>query len=116
MTDFRINNYELQQEAKRLAQECFDAGDTYGEDPNEYLWQSCEGHEWVIYTYKALLLCAECDTSEGEIFVNDFKAGSCEPDKQLTLAEHACAVAFGTLYLAAMDALTEIEDEARENV
>ena len=114
MTDFKINNYILQQEAQRLAQECFDEGDTHGEDPNENLWQTCEGHEWSIYTYKALLLCAECDTSDGEDFVSDFKAGSCEPDKHLTLAEHACAVAFSTLYCAAMDALADIEDEARK--
>ena len=110
MTDFRINNYELQQEAKRLAQECFDAGDTYGEDPNENLWQTCDGHEWSIYTYKAMLLCAECDTSEGEDYLEGIGA------EFSSLAEHACAVAFATLYCAAMDELADIEDEARENV
>jgi len=110
MTDFTINNYELQQEAKRLAQECFDAGDTHGDDPNECLWQTCDGHEWSIYTYKALLLCAECDTSEGEDYLEGL---GMEFD---SLAQHACAVAFATLYCAAMDALADIEDEARQYV
>ena len=109
MTDFKINNYILQQEAQRIAQECFNED---GSNPDEYLWQTCEGHEWSIYTYKALLLCAECDTSDGEEFVSDFKAGSCEPDKHLTLAEHACAVAFSTLYCAALNALEELQQEA----
>ena len=110
MTDFKINNYELQQEAKRLAQECFNEGDEGGNDPNEYLWQACEGHEWSIYTYKALLLCAECDTSEGEEYMASL-------GRELnSLSEHASEVAFGTLYCAAMDALADIEDEARENV
>ena len=90
MTDFKINNYELQQEAKRLAQECFNEGDEGGNDPNEYLWQTCDGHEWAIYTYKALLLCAECDTSEGEDYLNGLGM------EYNSLAEHACAVAFAT--------------------
>ena len=107
MTDFKINNYILQQEAQRLAQECFDEGDT--RDPSEYLWQTCDGHEWVIYTYKALLLCAECDTSEGE----DYMASL---GRELnSLSEHASEVAFGTLYYAAMDALEELQQEALEN-
>lgn len=110
MTDFTINNYVLEQEAKRLAQECFDAGDTHGEDPNEYLWQLCDGHEWVIYTYKALMLCAECDTSEGDQYA--FESGLLEFD---SIGEHACIVAFATLYCAAMDALATIEQEARDN-
>ena len=108
MTDFTINNYELQQEAKRLAQECFDEGDTHGEDPNEYLWQTCDGHEWAIYTYKALLLCAECDTSEGEDYLEGV---GMEFD---SLAQHACTVAFATLYCAAMDALAELEQEQQQ--
>jgi hypothetical protein len=33
-----------------------------------------------------------------------------------SLAEHACAVAFATLYCAAMDALAELHDEVRANV
>ena len=110
MTDFKINNYELQQEAKRLAQECFNEGDEGGNDPNEYLWQTCDGHEWAIYTYKALLLCAECDTSEGEDYLEGLDM------QHNSLAEHACAVAFATLYCAAMDELADIEDEARHNV
>lgn len=110
MTDFKINNYELQQEAKRLAQECFNEGDEGGNDPNEYLWQTCDGHEWSIYTYKALLLCAECDTSEGEDYLEGLDM------QHNSLAEHACAVAFATLYCAAMDELADIEDEARHNV
>ena len=79
-----------------------------GNDPNEYLWQTCDGHEWAIYTYKAMLLCAECDTSEGEDYLNGLGM------EYNSLAEHACAVAFATLYCAAMDALADIEDEARQ--
>ena len=110
MTDFKINNYELQQEAIRLAQECFNEGDEGGNDPNEYLWQTCDGHEWSIYTYKALLLCAECDTSEGESYLEGLGM------EHNSLGEHACAVAFATLYCAAMDALEELHDEVRANV
>jgi hypothetical protein len=110
MTDFTINNYELELEAQRLAQECFDAGDTHGEDPSEYLWQTCDGHEWVIYTYKALLLCANCDTSAGEDYLEGLG------HEYQSIGAHACVVAFATLYCAAMDALATIEQEARDNV
>lgn len=103
MTDFKINNYELQQEAKRLAQQCFDEGETHGDDPYENLWQSCEGHEWVIYTYKALLLCAECDTSDGEDYLDDL--GMTEFDD---LAHHASQVAFATLLSVCHEAYAEL--------
>ena len=107
MTDFKINNYELQQEAKRLAQDCFDA-ECFGDDPNENLWQTCDGHEWSIYTYKALLLCAECDTSDGEGYLEGLDM------QHESFSDYACSVAFCTLYCAAMDALEELHYEARK--
>lgn len=109
MTEFTIDNYTLELEAKRLAQECFDAGDTHGDDPNEYLWQACDGHEWAIYTYKALMLCANCDTSDGEDYLEGLG------HEYRNIGAHACVVAFATLYCAAMDALATIEQEARDN-
>lgn len=106
MTDFKINDYELRQEAKRLAQECFDNEDEGGNDPNDYLWQTCDGHEWVIYTYKALLLCAECDTSEGEAYLEGLDL------QHDNLGSYASAVAFATLYCAAMDELEGLHEKA----
>tara|TARA_R110000823_G_C15721865_1_gene478757 strand:- start:204 stop:530 length:327 start_codon:yes stop_codon:yes gene_type:complete len=107
MTDFKINDYILQQEAKRLAQECLDEHDTLDSllEPSELLWNKCLGHEWSIYTYKALLLCAECDTSEGEDYLEGLDM------QHDSFSDHAFDVAFYTLYCAALNALEELQQE-----
>ena len=33
--------------------------------------ETTDGHEYVIYTHKALMICAHCDTSKGEEFLDD---------------------------------------------
>jgi hypothetical protein len=67
----------LYTEARALALEAFTeaAGDL--ERAEEFLRQSCDGHEVVIYYGKAISFCAEQNTSAGEQWLDDC-GGICE--------------------------------------
>jgi hypothetical protein len=71
MSEFKINDYILEQEAKEIIAQGIIEEKEYGVPALEYAQQACDGHQWVIYTYKAMLLCAECDTSAGEEYLED---------------------------------------------
>lgn len=88
MTDFQINDYLLTKECCEVAREIFEdvtkrspdiepeqLRDVMGERAHE----DADMHEWVIYNHKALMLCAHCDTSNGEEFLSDVGMPS-DPD------------------------------------
>jgi len=105
MSDFVINDYFLHQEARAIVDEILSQADE-GQDIEELIWQAVDGHEWVIYTYKALKLCAECNTTDGEAMLED--AGQ----NFTSLSDHVTAVAYWTLYVACRDYLNELEEAA----
>ena len=102
MNDFVINDHILNQEAREIVDEILSQPDE-GQDIEELIWKAVDGHEWVIYTYKALKLCAECNTDEGEAMLED--TGQTFSD----IGDHAVAVAHETLYAACYNYLNELE-------
>ena len=81
MSDFQISDYILQTECMDLAAEIFaeferDNGpdfdpDRFRDEMFDRAHEYADGHEWVIYTYKARQLCAHCNTDQGEQFLED---------------------------------------------
>lgn len=81
MTDFQINDYLLSKECDALAAEIVAdfkedlAADETLEDKRDEMMdrahEDADGHAWVIYNYQALMLCAHCNTSNGESFLDD---------------------------------------------
>jgi len=102
MSEFIINDYLLRQEAASIVADILTNAQE-GDDIQDLIHQSCDGHEWVIYTYKALKLCAECDTSGGEAMLEDMGRTF------YNIREHAVVVAYWTLVCACQDALTQRE-------
>ena len=102
MSNFEINDFILRQEAKALAEQAIAEVEHYGGDHFELLEQAVDGHEWVIYTYKALLLCAECDTRDGEQYVED------TGQQTASIGELATVTAYATLLSAARDELCKL--------
>jgi len=102
MSDFIINDFILKAEAREIAAEADRVEHFEGSSAEEFIDDVCNGHEWTIYTYKALRLCAECDTNHGEQYTDDIgEAYKCFPD-------HVAAIAYGTLLGACHEALAEI--------
>lgn len=94
----------IAKEALENAEGCFDTA-------FDYIHQTVDGHEVSIYYHKAIQFCADHDTSRGEEYLEDCGGISHDGD---SFGMIACRIAYATLYVAAEDALRELEDEAED--
>ncbi len=94
-----INDFELTREANSIAGEILSE---MLEDGAHALLERCcdrahevaDGHQWVIYHFKALMLCAYCDTHQGEDLAEEM---GFPPEKYVDIGSHASMVAYGEL-------------------
>lgn len=116
MTEFQINDYILQKECDDLARDIFDeitadnpdeTAESLRDDMMERAHETADGHEWVIYNHKALMLCAHCDTSRGEEFLEDMGIPA-----DLTIYSIACTIAYGEMRARIEDELSDLIDNA----
>ena len=109
------SDFILAKECQELAQEIFDemtedmARDETPEDKRDDMMdrahEAADGHLWVIYTHYVLMMCAHCDTTRGEEFVDD--VGLPQP---FTLQSAATAVAYGEMRARIEEELSELID------
>ena len=97
------NQYELEQEAIRIAKDAQEEFLSHGMDVYDYMHQSCEGHECVIYTYKAIELCQQCDTDDGEEQLHEIGY------EAATFNEYATKLAYATLFNACIFAFDDLD-------
>ena len=100
------NDYELQQLALSIALEAIEEVKKHGGDHYELIDQAAASSEHAVYTYKAIMLCANCCTDDGEAILDDngYRFDS--------FAHHASILAEVTIANAALQALYEIQAEA----
>ena len=101
----------LYTEARALALEAFTESGGDVDTARDYLHESCDGHEVVIYYHKAIQFCADHETGRGEEWLDD-AGGLAQPGD--SFGAIACRIAFATLLCAAEEALQEIAEEAAE--
>ena len=101
----------LYTEAKALALEAWNESECDFDTAQEYLHQSCDGHEVAIYYHKAIQFCSDQDTSDGEDFLEDCGSLVQEGD---TFGGIACRIAYATLLVRSQEALQEIADQHEE--
>lgn len=53
-----IEKWEYTEEIDRIAREALEAEREYGQDANDYAWETIDGHGWVIYAANAALIPA----------------------------------------------------------
>lgn len=123
MNNFEISDRQLQKECEEIAKEIFDeilsdplqdvaAGDLPDIDPEDWrddmddrAHQTIDGHQWVIYTHKAIMLCAHCNVDQGEAFLEDTGLPA-----EVTFGSLATAIAYGEMrarVMAEIDTLIE---------
>ena len=105
------NQYQLETEAKSIAKMAMAEKREYGTDAADYIHQVCDGHESVIYTYKAGLLCLECDRDNAEEHLEevDYQAAS--------YADYVTRLAYAILFDACITAFYELpQDEEEEEI
>ena len=102
------NQYELEQEAKEIAKMAMIEQREFGTDPSDYINQACDGHESVIHTYKAGLLCLECDRDNAEYQLEeiDYQAAS--------YADYVTKLAYAILFDACMTAFYDLPQDEEE--
>lgn len=99
----------LYTEARTIALEAIEQSEGNFDEARDFLHQSCDSHEVVIYYHKAIKFCAEQDTSEGEAWLDDC-GGIAQPGD--TFGQIACRIAFATLLCECESILHELETEA----
>ena len=102
------NQYELEQEAIRIAKEAIEAQAKHGQDASEYMHETCDGHESVIYTYKAGLLCLECDRDNAEYHLDEIGYQFTSYDDYVT------KLAYAILLDACMTAFYDLRENESE--
>ncbi len=101
----------LYKEARAIALEAWEETGKDIDEAQDFIHQSCDSHEVVIYYGKAIQFCADQNTSDGEQWLEDCGGIAQEGD---CFGQFASRIAFATLYCAAMEALNEIEQEESE--
>jgi hypothetical protein len=100
-----LNDYTLTQYCNDIAAEIAGQFDNIDE-ALDLVWQYADGSEHVIYYAKAHELCRNCDTENGEAFVQD-----CFSDVPMTYDDMACRIAYGEIEARINQKLWEIFDE-----
>ena len=95
-----INDHKLDQIAKEYAIDIV----ADGGDPTDLAHEYADGSEWAIYYNKAHELCQNCNTDNGEQYLED-----CGPPETPTYDSIASYIAYGELYGRIVDALNEME-------
>ena len=100
--DYIKNDYELKQLARSIAEEAIEEVKNHGGDHYELIGQAAASSEHAIYTYKAIMLCANCCTDDAEALLDD---------RFESFAHHACLLAEVTIQNAALQEFYELGGE-----
>ena len=99
------NDFELKQLALSIALEAIEEVKNHGGDHYELIDQKAADSEHAIYSYKAIMLCANCCTDDAEKMLDD-------ADYNFeSFAHHACILAEVTIMNAAIHELYELGGE-----
>ena len=98
----------LCEECKSIVDEAIEQVGIDEDSLQEFIHQSCDGHEISIYYYKAIEFCAEQDTSDGEQWLEDCESLVVQGD---TFGPIACRIAFATLLVECERILAETLEE-----
>ena len=101
------NDYELQQLALSIALEAIDEVKQHGGDHYELIDQAAASSEHAVYTYKAIMLCANCCTADAEEMLNDNGY-----ERFDSFAHHASILAEVTIANAALQEFYDLGGEA----
>lgn len=119
MSDFQINDHILTKECDSLAAEIFaeyvakleddETPEDYQDEMHDRAHEDADMHEWVIYNWKALMLCAHCDTGNGEEFMDD--VGFEWKQGESTIYTVASFLAYGEIRARIIGELNRLIDE-----
>ena len=98
-SDFQLNQY-----AESAARDIVDEIKKHGGEACDMAHEHADGSEHVIYYYKAHAICQNCNTENGEAFLEDIGG----PVKDVSYNSIATTIAFGELHSRILRALYEM--------
>lgn len=104
-----MNDYELTKEAESLARKIWEESCGDESVARDLAHQYADGHEIAIYYHKAIQVCADCRTDDGEQWLEDC-GGICQPGD--SFGQIACRIAFAELLCRIESALSDIIEES----
>ena len=106
------NQFEFDQEIAALATDIFSETLEYNPDADrdaleplldERCWETADGHQWTIYTYQAMQLCANVNTDDGEEWLEEVHG---KPfDECNSYSDVVTRLTFATIHTALHEAL-----------
>lgn len=125
MSDLIKSDWHLDKEAESFARDIFDTfkdenggaafdAESFADDMRERAWEYADNSEHVIYTARAIAICANCNTDDGEDRLADWSSvsgngnpfGDCD-----TFADVCTKLAFVELLCRIESKLQELIDE-----
>jgi hypothetical protein len=107
MSDTIQNDYQLNEYAESCARDILAEIAEHGGDSSEMAHEYADGSEHVIYYYLAHAICQNCNTDEGEAFLE--AVGNPDP---VTYDRLAATIAYGELRARIESAIAELQDES----
>ena len=105
-----INDFWLTEYCNEIARDISrDARDF--EQAMDWASESADGSEYVIYTYKAHMLCQNCNVDNGREFVRD-----CYGETWLEYDQQASAIAYGEILCRIQSAINSNFEAWKEEV
>lgn len=80
----------------------------FRDDMSDRAHETADGHEWVIYNHKALMICAHCNTEYGDDFLSEI---GFKWTQDSTIYSVATAIVFGEMRGRIEFRLSELIDE-----
>lgn len=123
MSDLIKSDYQLTQTAKSYAQDIFDTfkdenggatfeAEHFADDMRERAWEQADSSEHVIYTHRAIAICCNCDTDDGEDRLGDWSSAPGKPFADADSFADVCTkLAFATLLGAIESELQTLIDD-----
>tara|TARA_R110002153_G_scaffold61564_1_gene166063 strand:+ start:221 stop:1087 length:867 start_codon:yes stop_codon:yes gene_type:complete len=105
-SDFNLDAYATDIAVDIFTDHCLDRDEAF-----DIAWQPVDGSEWIIYHAKSHEICANCNTDQGEQFIEDtggFPVGS-------TYDSMASLIAYSELMARVNEALETLFDIAAAN-
>lgn len=105
------SDYELAKVAKEYAESIM-AEYADDDDRQDAIHEYADQSEHVIYTARAIAICGNCNTYDGESYLEEIYEkpfDGCE-----TFSEVCTRLAYAVLYCAIRDALQELIEESQE--
>jgi hypothetical protein len=119
----RFDDYTLEKECEQLAENILseylldndmatELVDEYADELSDRVTETVDGHEYVIYHYKALRFCAECNTDDGDAFLSEVGIDR----EDLSLSRIASTVLYGEMQARVTRHLTSLVEEHNADI